>query len=357
MRFRGRLWIGATAGALVLATIAPAVAASSPTPPSTSSASGAPATAPAAQAGLEKAVAAAMLSRSGLSSAALASKKQQPQVNAQRQSGMWSFGTSVITAAQGDHTAPEGWLFVAESVNGQWKVGLEGTPAFAEMIARSPDALVDRAEKQTFANNARNAPKAATALQARTGLALPYPQGESWAIIGGPHGWSGQPRPWSSIDLNKTFGRGSYRVLAAQSGRAYDMCRNGGHVRIVHDNGWTTEYYHLANEIRPNGTPVKMGDYLGMTSTRIPCGGSAGSNHVHFGLKQGGSFVPLAGKTIGGWTFVEGSRAYSGSARRGGTTVGVGGFIQNYGTETTTQPNPEPSPTVSPSTPPCSQEK
>ncbi|RJL30545.1 hypothetical protein D5H75_22620 [Bailinhaonella thermotolerans] len=76
-----------------------------------------------------------------------------------------------------------------------------------------------------------------------------------------------------------------------------------------------------------------MGAYLGMTSTRIPCGGSAGSNHVHFGLKQGGSFVPLQDKVIGGWTYYEGSSAYGGGARRGGTSVGVRGLLRNYGPE------------------------
>ncbi|GII90658.1 M23 family metallopeptidase [Sinosporangium siamense] len=325
MRLRGRFRIAAAMSALILSVpIGPASAAD----PGAGTGQG---SAVQPQRGLEAAVAAAVVGRSGTTAAALSARQQQTQVNVQRRNGPWAFGTSVITVAKGDHTAPEGWLFIAKEVNGEWTIGLEGSQPFADLVAQSPDALVGQAEKQTFVNHARNAAKSAESAMAPTGLSLPYPVGDSWAIIGGPHGWSGQPRPWSSIDLNKTFGSGAYQVLAAQSGRAYDMCRNGGHIRIVHDNGWTTEYYHLARELRPNGTPVRMGDYLGMTSTRIPCGGSAGSNHVHFGLKQGGSFVPLAGKTIGGWTYFEGSRAYSGGARRGGTTVGVRGMLRNFG--------------------------
>ncbi|WP_283137664.1 proprotein convertase P-domain-containing protein [Rhizohabitans arisaemae] len=345
MRFRGRFWTATAVGALVL------------------SAGMIPTAASAAPPSLNDTLNAAMLQKSqNKAYAANAVGEKQTQVSVQRENGAWAFGTSGILAPSGQDTYPEAWIFVARNGPSGWKVALEGTPEFAGMIAQSPDGLVGKAEKKTFANHTANALKlaqagavgapeahgegdghahgtdaaggAAAAAPIQTGLMLPFAEGDSWAIIGGPHGWSGQSRPFSSIDLNKVFGSGAYQILAAQSGRAYDMCNNGGHVRIIHDNGWTTEYYHLANEIRPTGQQIAKGTYLGMTSVRIPCGGSAGSNHVHFAIKQGTSWVPLAGKIVGGWDYYEGAQAYGGGARRNGVSVGVRGKIQNYGTGT-----------------------
>ncbi|MFI6503224.1 proprotein convertase P-domain-containing protein [Nonomuraea typhae] len=285
--------------------------------------------------GLDQAVVQLMTARSQADGSKLAAAGAGTEVNVQRSSprGDWAFGSSVIKAPDVEGAYPEGWLFLAQRTATGWTAALDGTSEFAELAARAPAAVLSAGEKQTFAANAKAAAARSAAAQAApTGLSLPYPVGNQWKIIGGPHGWSGQPRPWSSIDLDSRAADRS--VLAAQSGRAYWVCSNGGHIRIIHDNGWTTEYYHLLNEIRPNGTPVRMGDYLGLTSTRIPCGGSAGSNHVHFALKSGSSWVPLADKTIGGWTYFEGSSAYGGGARRGGATRYVGDWIQNYGPET-----------------------
>lgn len=276
---------------------------------------------------LEQSVTAEMMSRANLENSDLAERNSGTEVNPQRSSGDWVFGSAVIKAPA-TAEAPEAWLFVAHRNKGTWQVALDGTPEFQSLAAASP--MLSRGEKQTFANNARNARN--DVLATKTGLALPFPIGGSWRIIGGLHGWSGQPRPWSSIDLDS---RATNReVLAAQSGRAYWMCSNGGHIRIIHDNGWTTEYYHLLNEIKPNGTAVRLGDYLGLTSTRIPCGGSAGSNHVHFALKKDGSWVPMAEKTIGGWTGFEGSSAYGGGMYRGSDYRYTGDWVYNYGPET-----------------------
>lgn len=292
------------------------------------------AAAPSTDPALDQAVVSAMTERSRADGSSLISANAGTEVNVQRAtpSGDWAFGSSVIKAPNVEGAYPEGWLFLAQRTATGWRVGLDGTGDFADLAQKAPDSVVSQGEKKTFAANSKAA-QARTAQAAPTGLSLPYPVGASWRIIGGPHGWSGQPRPWSSIDLDS---RAANRdVLAAQSGRAYSVCSNGGHIRIIHDNGWTTEYYHLLNEIRPApGTPVRMGDYLGQTSTRIPCGGSAGSNHVHFALKSGSSWVPLQDKTIGGWTYFEGSSAYGGGAHRGGVYRYTGDWLQNHGPET-----------------------
>ncbi|MCK2244821.1 MULTISPECIES: M23 family metallopeptidase [unclassified Crossiella] len=281
-----------------------------------------PLPATAAPAPLEPAVVQAMLTERATTTPALAAQGRAAEVDVRRQdvTGGWVFGSAVLTAPSVEGAAPDSWLFLARRTARGWLVALDTGSGFAGLAARSPESVLSAGEKATFAANARNA-------AAPTGLALPYPAGVAWTMIGGPHGWSGQPRPWSSVDLNG----GDRRVLAGQSGRAYWMCRNGGHIRIIHDNGWTTEYYHLLNEIKPDGAPIKLGDYLGLTSTRIPCGGSAGSNHVHYAVKKGTAWTALNGLTIGGWTFREGTRAYSGYATHQTVRRNVGQALSNYG--------------------------
>lgn len=269
------------------------------------------------------AVTAAMRAETGVTAAALAAGQREVQVQFIRRAAGWAFGTSLVTAPRTEHAAPQARVFVARLGGAGWQVAFDGAPAFPALTAAAPAAVVSAPEQAVFAANARNA----ATTSANTGLALPYPTGVAWRMIGGPHGWSGQPRPWSSVDLNG----GDKRVLAAQEGVAYWPCRNGGHIRIIHPNGWTTEYYHLRNEIKPQGQPVKLGDYLGDTSTRIPCGGSAGSDHVHFAIKKGSAWQALQGNTIGGWTCHEGSRAYSGYVQRGSSRVNVGGSVVNHG--------------------------
>ncbi|NUT45141.1 MAG: peptidoglycan DD-metalloendopeptidase family protein [Thermoactinospora sp.] len=276
---------------------------------------------------LHEAVAAAMTGQSRALGSSLADAGAGVEVNVQRQADGWAFGSTVIKAPRREGAYPEGALFLARlGGGGAWQVGLDGSTLFAELATAAPEQVVSKGEKETFGSNARHAVQ-----QVDTGLALPYAAGASWRLIGGPHGWSGQPRPWSSLDLDS---RAANRdVLAAQSGRAYWMCSNGGHIRVIHDNGWTTEYYHLLDEIRPDGERVAMGAYLGRTSTRIPCGGSAGSNHVHFALKSGSSWTPVQDKVIGGWRWFEGGQAYDGGGCRGTDCRYVGGWFHNYGPE------------------------
>lgn len=105
----------------------------------------------------------------------------------------------------------------------------------------------------------------------------------------------------------------------------YRFCTSGGQwpfIKVVHDNGYTTGYYHLRDTTsKGDGSAMALGEYVGMINTQLPCGGSANGNHVHWTLWQGNTGIPVQGKTIGGWTWYDGSSAYQGYAERGGTRV------------------------------------
>ncbi|MFC8298657.1 peptidase M23 [Micromonospora orduensis] len=233
----------------------------------------------------------------------------------------WAFGTAVLVAPQGEDFHPSGWLFVARQQRGGWQVAFEGEATFAELAASAPASVVAEQERQTF-----TAPKTMAANgDFRTGMRLPFTVGQSWILRGGPHGWSGSPRPFSSIDL---YG-GDERVLAVRAGTAYTMCK--GWIRVVHDRGYATDYYHLWNNINVDGASVSAGTFLGNTGTDITCGGSASSRHVHLGLRQNSAYVAVATHNLGKWVPREGSAAYEGYALHGSKRVNVKGTLYNYG--------------------------
>ncbi|WCN79499.1 peptidase M23 [Micromonospora sp. LH3U1] len=238
-----------------------------------------------------------------------------------RDSRAWAFGTAVLVAPQEEGLYPSGWIFVARQQRGGWQVAFEGEANFAELAAAAPASVVAQRERDAFTAPITTAANG----DFRTGMRLPFALGQSWTLRGGPHGWSGSPRPFSSIDL---FG-GDERVLTTRAGTAYTMCK--GWIRVIHDRGYATDYYHLWNNINVDGTSVGAGAYLGNTGTDITCGGSASSRHVHLGFRQNSAYVAIATHNLGKWVPREGSTAYEGSALHGSKRVNVGGALYNYG--------------------------
>jgi LasA protease len=157
-------------------------------------------------------------------------------------------------------------------------------------------------------------------------MRLPVAVGQSWRLTGGPHEMSGAPR--SSIDL----AGGDGRVLAARAGLAYTMCGSGrGWIRVVHDRGYATDYYHLEGNIKANGTKVTEGAFLGNIGNDVSCGGSSTGRHVHFSLRRDNAYVPIDQYAFGKWVIRAGASEYDGYAMHGSKRVGVDGALLNYG--------------------------
>jgi LasA protease len=157
-------------------------------------------------------------------------------------------------------------------------------------------------------------------------MRLPYAVDQAWSYTGGPHPMAGDVR--SSIDL----AGGDGRVLAARAGVAYTMCDSGtGWLRVVHDRGFATDYYHLADAIAADGRRVEEGEFLGRIGTDVSCGGSATGPHVHFSLRRDGRYVPIDRYSFGKWAIRAGDDPYEGYALHGSTRVAVGGTLRNHG--------------------------
>lgn len=262
--------------------------------------------------------------------------EKEPVIDRMRSDGEWVFGAATVPQDSDSEDAPKSTLYVAKlDDDDDWTVALEGTPEFGHLVSSAPESVVSHGEKAAL-----TAPQPRSA---NTALSLPWPQGQAWYMGGGPHGVSGSSRPYNSVDFNG----GDGRVLAPASGRVYKTCvRNGSaEVKIVHNNGLTTTYYHMTNVIdAANGAEIAAGTYLGRIGTQLPCGGFASGPHVHMSLYRGNQPIALNGTTMGGWTFREGPDAYGGYAEREGKQVRAGGRLMNYGGGDNSNPAPPTTP-------------
>ena len=254
------------------------------------------------------------------------------EVNVMRtDGGDWAFGAGIAKAPPVEGAYPDGWLFVAHKESKQWTVAFEGEAAFPTMTAQAPDTVVPGNDKKVLASHGAAAPKPvamdAKPLAAngdfRTGMRLPWAIGQSWRMTGGPHESALQ-----AVDL----AGGDGRVLAARGGTLFVMCSSQrGWLRVAHDLGYSTDYYHLFDNRTDNGVTVAEGAFLGNIGTDVSCGGSATGNHVHFSLRQNGAYIGIAAHSFGKWQFYNGSQPYDGFALHGSTQIGVGGSMNNFG--------------------------
>lgn len=240
---------------------------------------------------------------------------QGTRVTVTRRDGTgWAFGTGVIVAAARRDAYPRGWLFLAHREGERWQVAFDDEAGFSQLAWPAP--MMSRGEREAFSVAEQGGDK-------RTGMRLPYALGQTWRLTGGPHPMSGSAL--SSVDL----AGGDLRVLAARGGTGYTMCR--GWIRVVHDRGYATDYYHLWHQIKLDGTPVAQGQFLGDAGTDVTCGGSATGRHLHFSLRQYGKYLPIAGYGFGKWVMYQGDRPYDGYALHGSRRADVGEGLTNYG--------------------------
>ncbi|MQA25705.1 MAG: peptidase M23 [Micromonosporaceae bacterium] len=272
---------------------------------------------------LNAAVTAKLLERAERLPAFAHADADDTKVSVTRRGGRtWAFGSAVLLAPRVEDAFPDGWLFLARRGGDGWRVAFDGESAFATLSATAP--LVNAKERTLFAAHGGQFSAQANG-DWRTGMRLPYAVGQSWGYRGGPHAWDAGSGPWSSLDL----AGGDQVVRAPRGGTAYTMCR--GWIRVVHDRGYSTDHYHLWDNINVNGAGVGAGAYLGYTGTDITCGGAASGRHVHWALRQNGAYVGMAYHIMGKWVPMNGGAQYGGYALHGSTRVNVGGSLYNYG--------------------------
>lgn len=237
----------------------------------------------------------------------------------------WAFGSGTTFAEEDPHMT----LFVAQQVDGDWKVALEGSAAFGALARKAPDDVVSRSEGNALAKAQEHA---AGGIEGAVdpGLSLPWRTGDSWYLGGGPHTDTGSgDGARNSVDFS---GEGS--VVAPRDGIVYKSCvsATSALVKIVHDNGYSTTYYHMVDVTQmADGSPITAGTPIGRIGNELPCDGHTTGAHVHFSLLKGDEPVSLEGVELGGWVFHAGADNYQGWAERDGQRVDVGGQLLNDG--------------------------
>ena len=150
-------------------------------------------------------------------------------------------------------------------------------------------------------------------------LDLPFNHSESWEF-NGVHTWTGSDdgSPMSSIDIAKSWGiswgdnTDDIWVSAAHEGvvTVFSTC----FIRITHESGWATDYYHLDNPVVKSGDQVISGQFIANYANNLAqatCqGGRSSGPHLHFALVKNGQRYALKNKSLSLWKVHPGQQSY-----------------------------------------------
>jgi len=181
---------------------------------------------------------------------------------------------------------------------------------------------------------------AGPAAPATTELRLPWSAGETWYLTSGPHSTKRSALDFAPPNLDPSTGklyadpcsrkRGDlYWVRAAADGYFSAVLRNNCPcVQIRHDDGTTTNYFHLRRSSVKQlgykvGDPVRAGQALGHPSCEVgprKCGAThADGVHVHFHRTNAATAarLPADGAVLSGWTVKAVGRRRDGTMTKG----------------------------------------
>lgn len=154
---------------------------------------------------------------------------------------------------------------------------------------------------------------------------FPFDHEKSW-YFNGVHTWTGDDNgdPMSSIDLTRSWSSNwgedltSDWVVAAHDGivSRFSSC----FIRITHESGWATDYYHLDNTQFETGDEVRAGQKISNYAnnlTQATCqGGHSSGPHLHFALVKDGERYALHNVEFSKWKVHPGQESYDRSHDR-----------------------------------------
>ncbi len=161
----------------------------------------------------------------------------------------------------------------------------------------------------TKSNKAVNQPRMVT----------PIDSGRPWHFYGA-HTWTGDDngQPMSSIDLLVERGQqwgddtSGFWVASAHDGvvTRFSEC----FLRVTHESGWFTDYYHLENPQVDSGDRVRAGqsiaNYADDLATALCQGGRSALPHVHFALGLDDERVSISLQTFNDYRVHPGRYSY-----------------------------------------------
>jgi len=190
-------------------------------------------------------------------------------------------------------------------------------------------------------------------------LQLPYPVQSSWTF-GGAHSFTGSGRVLSSLDFHDGgfWGNDLSHLWVSASAPGTVKVHSSCNMEIIHENGWSTQYYHLDNIQYSTGDKVERNAYIANYASnerQALCeGGSSTGPHLHFSLKNNGQYVSLQDVHFSGYAVNVGSSNYDTNCNRfylhkDGKKHCANTKLYNPGvSESTATPTPTPRPTATP---------
>ena len=186
-----------------------------------------------------------------------------------------------------------GKLLLGSQQQGEWRLEIEGTPGFAELLATAPNSFISPQAKTLLAQTSNpNATLQPQAITPTVNYKWPWPATNTF------YWWQG----WHSraaLDMGTT--RSDRRVLASAEGVVSFICKGklGAAVKIKDADGVTLEYWHIDSKLLDarikEGALLTQGQLLGSlrpgTWVDPTCGNqftqqSASSAHVHWELPK-----------------------------------------------------------------------
>lgn len=162
-------------------------------------------------------------------------------------------------------------------------------------------------------------------------MALPWAEGETWHLTGGPHGAWYSESAWAAIDFappRDQFGCyvSEYLVTAVSSGIITRSDMGGVVLDLDGDGnagtGWAVHYMHLDSLDRiPVGAWVALGDPIGRPSCE---GGYSTGTHLHIARSYNGRWIAADGSlpfNLDGWISSGTNSEYQGYMSKDGVQI------------------------------------
>lgn len=172
-------------------------------------------------------------------------------------------------------------------------------------------------------------------------LKLPYACQDTWWFTGGPHDSGGDCAdgdPIYAIDFAPGVPYCTVPpdrwITSPADGTVSTVRCSGCLIKINHQDGWGSYFYHVANPQVTAGQAVSQDQHLGNPSTMPSCGGDCGGcggsatgTHLHYGLMYNGALFPIEGTTLQGWVVHGVGVCYQGYLEKGTLQKWVGSSV------------------------------
>ncbi|WP_026309340.1 M23 family metallopeptidase [Kangiella aquimarina] len=187
-----------------------------------------------------------------------------------------------------------------------------GTKGSSKKVSRTHRTLFEESKKEESTTQTQSLVIA----DINNYFQLPFRVGESWRNGGSHTNHGSGTYPQSSLDFNAGgyWGDNLSHIWVSASAPGVIKNHSSCFSEIIHDDGWSTTYYHIENIQYPTGSNLqrntRIANYANDTTQALCNGGQSSGPHLHFSLKKDGQFYHLNGIKLSGYEVRTGRSSY-----------------------------------------------